>query len=97
MNLTIEKQDSRTVDNGNIFHAGVLTEDGKEFPFTLEEIKMNGSSQLNLVWCEDLPFERETSTEPYTKDGSKQDMRRIAIATHIIEEFVSMKPNAELE
>lgn len=96
--LSIEKQDSRTVTDGNIYHAGVLTdENGKEFPFTVEQIKVNGSSELSLIWCEDFPFERETNVEPYTIDGSQQDMRRIAIATHIIEEFVNMEPNTELE
>ena len=93
--LDIEKQDTRKVDNGNIFHDGTLTdEQGKEFPFTITEMKSNGHSQLDLTWCDDYPFEKETSVEPYTKDGSPQDFRRATIGTMIVETFTSMKPNA---
>ena len=96
--ITIEKQDSRTVTDGNVYHAGLfIDEKGKEFSFTLEEIKMNGSSELFLVWCDDLPFEREIPTDPYTIEGSQQDSRRIAIAQHIIDKFVGMNANTELE
>lgn len=96
--LTIEKQDTRKVDNANIFHAGTLVdENGKEFPFTVTEMKANGTSELDLTWCEDLPFPKERSRAPFTTEASDADLRRIVIGTMITEEFTSMAPNAELE
>jgi len=96
--LTIEKQDTRNVDNATIFHAGTLVdESGKEFPFTVTEMKANGTSELDLTWCEGLPFPKERSVKPYTTEASDADLRRIAIGTMIVKEFTSMAPNTELE
>jgi hypothetical protein len=96
--LTIEKQDASKLRNGNVFHAGTLVdESGNEFDFTITEMKANGTSALDLTWCDGLPFPKERSKEPYTTEASDADLRRIAIGTMIVEEFTTMKPNAELE
>lgn len=98
VNVSIDKQDTRRVDDGNIFHCGTLTDEkGNEFPFTVTEMKMNGSIVLDLTWIDDAPFKKETDIEPYTIDGSKQDLRRATIGTIIVEQFTAMAPNVELE
>jgi len=96
--LEIEKQDTRKVDNGNIFHAGTFTdEQGKEFPFTITEMKSNGHEELDITWCENYPWQQETEAFPYTKDGSEQDFRRATIGTMIVEQFTTMEANADYE
>ena len=90
--IIIEKQDAREVHDGNIFHDGVFTNDeGKEFSFTITEMRMNGSSTLDIAWCEEEPFIRETDEHPFTIEGSKEDGCRINILNDIIEQFSDVR------
>ena len=98
LRLEIEKQDARRLLNGTVFHEGALKDgEGKEFPFTVTEMRANGSSEVELTWLDDMPFPKERERAPYTVEASDADLRRISIETYIVEEFNGMDPNAELQ
>ena len=58
MNIKIEKQSTKGIADGNFYHDGTFTDDdGNEYEFTVTEMKMNGSSTLEITWVDEEPEE----------------------------------------
>lgn len=95
MKIHIEKHNTRHVWAGTHYFESYYTDDNeKVFSLTVSETRLKGEVVGHSVkWDDEVPFEKNLDIHPFTKHGTPQDDKRVALEMAIIKHFIEMQVN----